>query len=175
MAKKKWLYIACAALLVFSVVFLSLNFVFGIPLWWMAPKQLSMMNTNYVNIQVLPDTPKTFGEMVTVTVTNSTDQTPIAEVQVLVMPQGMSTVTLTTNSTGEASFSYTDQIAEVQVSQSAPDGTSFSAMFAVPSRPTAWVNGRYEAWGLAAFSCGLTTFLAWLIPPRKVKIKRRKK
>ena len=152
MAKKKWLYIASAALLVFFVVFLSLNFVFGIPLWWMTPKQLSMMNTNDVNIQVLPDTPKTFGEMVTVTVTNSTDQTPLVGVQVLVMPQGMSTVTLATNSTGEASFPYTDQITEVQVSQSAQDGASFSAMFAVPSSPTAWVNGRYEALRLATFS-----------------------
>ena len=175
MAKKKWLYIAFAALLVFSVVFLSLNFVFGIPLWWMLPPQLSMMNTNEVNIQVLPDTPKTFGEMVTVTVTNLTDQTPIAGIQVLVMPQGMSTVTLTTNSTGQASFPYVEQITEVQVSEPQITGDTSSAMFVVPSRPTAWVDGRYEAWGLAIFGCGLTAFLGWLIPPRKRKIKRRKK
>ena len=134
-----------------------------------------MMNTNGVNIQILPDTPKTFGEMVTVTVTNSTDQTPVAGIQVLVMPQGMGTVTLYTNSTGQASFQYTEQITEVQVSEPQITGTTLSAMFAVPSRPTAWVNANGEALGLAAFSCGLTAFLAWLIPPRKGKLKRRKK
>ncbi len=107
MAKKKWLYIGCAAAIVFLVVFLSLIIFFGVPLWWITPKQLSVINTAGVNIQISPDTPKTFGQIVTITVTNSTDQTPVADIQVLVMPQGMGTVTLYTNSTGQASFQYT--------------------------------------------------------------------
>ncbi len=175
MAKRNWLYIAGAALLVFFVVFLSLIISFGVPLWWITPKQLSIVNTSGVSIQVLPDTPKTFGEMVTVTVTNSTDQTPVAAIQVLVMPQGMGTVTLYTNSTGQASFQYTEQITVVQVSEPQLTGSTLSAMFAVPSRPKPWVDANGTALGLAAFSCGLTAFLGWLIPPRKGKIKRRKK
>lgn len=164
----KWLYVLAIFFLVFFILFIAIVSALGVPLWWITPKQLAIAGPPSLIVQISPQTPKNFNDQITVTVTNSSDQLPVNGARVLVMTQGMSTITLCTNSTGQVIFPYTEKITVIQSSYSEIN----SNPIAVPEKPTAWVNSTYTAFGSAALGGFVSGFATWAFQRGKGKTKR---
>jgi hypothetical protein len=157
----KWVYILAVFIVVFFLIFVTVLSVLGVPLWWaIQMKQLSSFALPTLIVQTSPETPSTFNEQITITVSNSSNQLPVNGAEVLVMQQGMSTITLYTNAAGQITFPYINRITEVQAKM---EGIDSSSLVVIPANPTEWVNSRNDAYGSAVLSAALSTLAAWTI------------
>ena len=167
--------------LTFFLVFLSVSFVafigisqiLGIPLWWIFGflKLGSIIPTPKLLVSISPDTPLSIGEMITVTVTNSSSQLPVEDAEISVSKDGMH-ITLYTDSQGQASFEYFGAITVVVAKKT---GIESSTPVAIPKIPDAWVMKTVISLGSAVVGNVVGAFAVHLFQQRKKKEGRSRK
>lgn len=136
--RKNLLMVVSVSLLVFFLLFVSATQVLGVPFWWIFGflKPLSVIQLPKLQVAVSPETPMNIGEIIIVTVTNSSDKLPVEDAEISVMKDGIS-VTLFTEANGQASFEY---FGEVTVIVAQKTGIESSTPISIPKLPDAWVR-----------------------------------
>lgn len=119
---------------------------------------MSTVTTPRLLVTVSPETPLSIGEMLTVTVTNSSSRLPVQDAEVSVMKNGMK-ITLFTDFQGQAFFEY---FGEVTVVVAQKTGIDSSRPVAIPKAPDIWVRNTFLSLGIAVvggFVSGLSTYI----------------
>ena len=160
MQKKNLVTVLSVFLLVSFVVFLGITQILGIPFWWTFGfiYSMSTVTAPRLLVTVSPETPLSIGEMITVTVTNSSSRLPVQDAEVSVMKNGMK-ITLFTDSQGQAFFEY---FGEVTVVVARKTGIDSSRPVAIPKAPDIWVRNTFLSLGIAVvggFVSGLSTYI----------------
>ncbi len=167
-------------LLVSFVVFIGVTQILGVPLWWifgfMTP--LSIVQLPKLLVTVSPETPLSIGEMITVTVINSSSQLPVEDAQVIVTKNGMS-ITLYTDSQGQATFEFFGEITVVVAHKT---GIDSSTPVAIPKAPAQWVRDILWSLGIGIVAGVVSGFTRYTLQKRETtgkkvtrKTKRKRK
>jgi hypothetical protein len=150
---KKTYWIAIAAVLTFVCV-LGIPIIFstvtGVPYWYLFPlRELSIVSPGRVmSVKVNPTVPTTLGEIITVTVLDAANNTPIEQATVKVMKDSVDFTNVTTNAKGIATFEYPGATTIIYVSK---DGYNDAPAEVIPKIPDSWVtiqNYQYVTWGI---------------------------
>jgi len=138
MQKKAWGTFFLIFLLVSFAVFIVITQILRVPLWWLFGfiVPLSTAQIPKLLVEVSPETPFSIGQMMTVTVTNSSSKLPVEDAQVTATKDGTS-VTLYTDSQGQVSFEFFGEITVVVAHKT---GIDSSSPVAIPKAPAQWVR-----------------------------------
>ena len=152
------------------VVFIGISQILGIPLWWIFGflKPMSIIPTPKLLVSVSPETPLSIGQMITVTVTNSSSQLPAKDAEVSVTKDGMH-ITLYTNSQGQASFEFFGAITVVTAKKT---GIESSTPVAIPKMPDAWVMNTVVSLGSAIVGGVVGAFAMHMFQQRRKKTEK---
>ena len=156
----KWFVIGLiVALIIYFPVYIFVAQLYGIPLWWAFPIYLLsvVQIRGTFNIHATPDSPSSLGQMITVTVTNMTQQ-PVRNATVNVIYGGTTVYTPLTNQTGQVAFQYPGEPTILRVEKE-----GYDAGFAViPHSPAQWVRDRTTAYVVAFTSSAFGALLGSL-------------
>jgi hypothetical protein len=143
---------AVALILTLSLLW-GLPYIFsaatGVPVWYLSPHliPLSMFPSEGVmNVKVNPMAPTMNGQLVTVTVLDANNNTPIGNALVDVDEGSYGTLNMTTGSDGTAQFALIGFTTQISVSK---DGYADSNTIVIPHIPAEWVNTlnyQYITW-----------------------------
>lgn len=154
------------------VMFIGVTQIFGVPLWWIfSSLPMSIVQKPRLLVSVSPETPLTIGEMITVTVTNSSSQLPVEDAEVSVMKDGTYITTLYTDSTGQAFFEYFGEVTVVIASKT---GIDSSMLISIPKGPVAWVRNTLLSLGIAVVGGFISGFTGYMFQKRKEKTTGKK-
>lgn len=171
MQKKNLVTFLLVFLLVSFVVFVGITQIVRIPLWWIFGFfPMSIVTTPRLMVTVSPETPLSIGEMITVTVTNSSSQLPVEGAEVSVMKDGME-LTLYTDSKGQAFFEY---FGEVTVVMAQKTGIDSSRPVAIPKTPDIWVRNTFMSLGIAVVGGFVSGFSTYILQQRRGKTAEKK-
>lgn len=164
--KKRLLAILATFLIVSFLTFVFATQVIGIPLWWVFGgfKKLSIIQRPQLVVEVVPESPKSIGERINVTVTNSSSQLPVEGAKVSIMKDGME-VTLYTDLQGQTSFEF---FGEVTIVIAEKTGIDPSTPVAIPKAPAKWVRDTQGSLVIGVIS-GIVGSIATHIFQRKKK------
>jgi len=165
MRKKDVATIVLVFILVFFIIFIGITQILGVPLWWifgwMIP--LSIVQPPKLVVEVYPDTPLKIGEMITVTVTNSSSKLPVEGAEVSVMKDGIS-ITLYTDPQGKAYFEYFGEVTIIIAQQA---GINPSTPVSIPKLPDGWIRNTLLSLGIAVVGGVVSGFTTRLLKQRK--------
>lgn len=166
MEKKRLLTILSVALLVSFTMFIVATQISEVPLWWIF-SGLKLLSTSpqlpKLVAKVSPETPLSIGERVTVTVTNSSSQSPVEGAEVSVIKDGMN-ISLKTDSNGQAFFEY---FGEVSVVSAHKNGIDPSDPIAIPKMPDKWVRDTFGSLAIGVISGIVSGGTAYMLQRRK--------
>ena len=138
MEKKRLVTILAVFLVVSFLIFVLVTQVLGVPLWWVFGSlvPLSIVQRPRLVVEVSPESPRNIGEIINVTVTNSSSKLPVEGAKVSAVKDGME-VTLYADSQGQTSFEF---FGEVTVLTAEKTGINPSRPVAIPKAPAEWVR-----------------------------------
>lgn len=161
-------------LLIFFIVFIGVTQILGVPLWWifgfLKPFSIGPPPSKLL-VSISPETPLSIGEMMTVTVTNSSSQLPVEDAEVSVMKDGMQ-INLSTDSQGKASFEYFGAITVIVAKKT---GIESSTPVAIPKIPDIWVINVGVSFASAVVSGIVGAFAIHVFQQRRKKTTRKPK
>ena len=162
-------------LLVSFAVFIVITQILGVPLWWIFGFiiPLSTVQKPRLLVSVSPATPLTIGEMITVTVTNSSSQLPVEDAEVLVRKDGTYITTQYTDSEGQVFFEF---FGEVTIVVAQKTGIDSSMLTAIPKAPALWVRATLISVGIGVVTGVVSGFTRYMLQKRETtrKTKTRK-
>jgi hypothetical protein len=164
--------VVSVSLLVFFLLFVSVTQILGVPLWWIVSflKPFSVFPPPpKLQVAVSPETPRNVGEMITVTVTNSSSRLPVEDVEVSVMKDGMN-ITLHTDTNGQAFFEYFGEVTVI-VAQKA--GIEPSTPVSIPKLPDAWVRNTVVSFASGIVGGFIGGVIPYLLQRKKTRVRRK--
>ncbi len=171
MRNPKWAYVILVFIVVFFVLFVTVVSVLGVPLWWAFPlKTLSSASLSQLIVQFSPEVPLQTGDLVTLTVINSSSCIPVDGAEITIAMQGLTPLTLMTNSTGQVAFQYAGVITVIQANM---DELASSNPIVIPEKPVEWVNSANIAFGSSIAGGFISALPSWLLLSKKKAKARR--
>jgi hypothetical protein len=172
---KRAVYLAIGVVVFFSVYVTSTQ-LYGIPIWWalhLIPNSV-VSGTDTMAVTISPINPVQVGQPETVTVIDASTRTPLQGVNVSVsLGEGPPILSTSTNSHGQASFSYGGSPTIISFSKN-----GYNQVNAVlPSEPAQWVSGNDMSvlWGAIGSVPAWVGLLLQLRPKRHNESRRRVK
>jgi len=170
--RKNLLIVVSVSLLVFFLLFVSVTQILGVPFWWifgsLKPFSVSPPPPE-LQVAVSPETPMNIGEIIIVTVTNSSDKLPVEDAEISVMKDGIS-VTLFTDANGQASFEY---FGEVTVITAKKTGIESSTPVSIPKLPEAWIRSTIVSLASGIAGGFVSGIIPYLLQKKKTRIRRK--
>lgn len=158
--------------LVFSLVFIVVTQLLGIPFWWLfAGVELSgiaPLNSKF-DVTVNPESPFNIGDSVLVTVKNVTDQMPVENAQVSIKRDADLIMSYHTDNNGQTTVEYVGEVTIIEVSKDGFD----SQIQALPHAPDKWVIDRYWSIISGIISGVAVFFITYRFQNKSTKRKRK--
>jgi len=153
---KEMLYFLIIFFLIFTISFLLLTKVLGIPYWWLfRGVRLTAIHASSFNVTITMNRPLVIGDEILISVYDSSGENPVVNATVSLYNDDVHIGDYYTNSSGKVSIEYPGGILGIIINK---EGFA-SYVKSIPETPGEWIRNKFLAGIISAILSFTITFL----------------
>lgn len=152
---KETIYFLIIFFLLFTILFLLLVKVFGVPYWWLFRSfRFSVTHTSTFNVTITVNEPLNMGDKILISVYSIKSGIPVSNATVSVYKDGGFIGNFYTNPNGEVTIEYLGGVYGIIIEKQG----FITYVKVIPETPSKWVMGKFLSGIISAFLSFITAF-----------------